>query len=58
MTNQFIKKVLEAGIYDTRKYRYVVEEDITTRKIKRLPIYKLDTTAALNDWEIIYTEEM
>lgn len=42
-------------IVDTRKYRYIIDEDIRLERplIKRLPIEDLDTTAAIDGWEVV-----
>ena len=57
MTNDFIARILRERTLDTAKYRYIVteEHDDTHQwaEIKRLPIDKLDTTAALTDWETV-----
>ena len=59
MKNEFIEKILNArtGSYDTAKYRYIVKDcyDSTRqwREIRRLPLDKLDTTAALTEWETV-----
>lgn len=55
MTKEFIKKVLNKWTVDTRKYRYVAEYDPCGYVcIKRLELYKLDTTRALTDWKVVY----
>ena len=53
MTNKFVKKVKLYGIVDTRKYRYVYRNDGASAWIERLPIIWLDTTRAINEWEIV-----
>ena len=54
MTESFKQKVIENGIYDTERYRWIY--DINTNTIQRLPIQYLDTTRALSDWEIVESE--
>ena len=53
MTNKFIDKVIREGIVDTKNYRYVYRVDKTRAVVERLPIKKLDTTAALEPWEVV-----
>lgn len=59
MTKGFVTRVLNERIVDTRKYRYVVVEcyDHASQwlEIHRLPISDLDTTAAIDGWETVYT---
>lgn len=50
MTKKFIKKVQAKGIVDTKKYRYVERGQY----IKRLPLDYLDTTRAIDGWEIVF----
>lgn len=61
----FIKRILNEKIVDTKKYRYIVREHTHTGRrtgnthtvpvIYRIPICELDTTAALwpGEWEKI-----
>lgn len=66
MTKSFIQKVLAAGSIDTNRYRYVTRtvtyydysEDRYVRgtDIMRLPVEELDTTGALSDWHVVYSE--
>ena len=49
MTNKFKQRVIQYGIVDTRKYRYVLRENA----IYRLPIAYLDTTTAIDGWELV-----
>ena len=53
MTKKFESKVLYRGIVDTRKYRYVTKEIADHLEIRRIELSKLDTTAALTDWETV-----
>ena len=59
MKREFYEKVLRAGRWDGKKYRYVAREKYNHQdqwvEIQRLPLQALDTTAALNDWETVYT---
>lgn len=66
MKKAFIEKVRAEKIVDTRKFRYVSDcadycdpDDgcfHTEFRIKRLPVEDLDTTAAIDGWETVYTE--
>lgn len=49
MSKAFEQKVINEGIVDTKKYRYTY----SMGKIKRIELDKLDTTAALTDWQIV-----
>ena len=49
MTKTFETRVKREGIVDTKNYRYCVRYN----KIVRIALDKLDTTAALADWEIV-----
>lgn len=53
MKEQFVRRVLTEGIVDTQKYRYVV--DYHRCCIKRIRLEDLDTTRAINGWEVVYT---
>ena len=57
MTQAFIDRLMKERIVDTAKYRYIVteEHDATAQwaEIRRLPLDKLDTTAANTDWETV-----
>lgn len=53
MTQEFIEKVIRERIVDTKTYRYIVKDVGDHMEIRRLPISKLDTTAALSGWEIV-----
>jgi hypothetical protein len=57
MTKEFIDRVIREGIVDTKTYRYI-RKDMTGAteqwvEIRRLPIDKLDTTAAIDGWETV-----
>lgn len=54
MKKEMIAKVQAQGIVDTKNYRYMYEADNAHECIKRLPIDDLDTTAALDSWEIVW----
>lgn len=66
MTKAFIQKVLAAGAIETKRYGYVTRivtyydysEDRYVREtdIMRLPVEELDTTGALSDWQVVYSE--
>ena len=51
MKKDFIKKVIEQGIVDTKLFRYIYESN--TNEIKRLSIKDLDTTNAIDNWETV-----
>jgi hypothetical protein len=53
MTQQFVDKIIREGIVDTKNYRYITKECGDHLEIRRLPIEKLDTTAALSEWETV-----
>ena len=53
MTKAFESKVLKEGIVDTKNYRYRFVSEPCNVRIERIEIYKLDTTLALTDWEIV-----
>lgn len=55
MKKEFENKVINLGIYDTKKYRYVYKAYPDRGEIQRLPIKNLDTTACLDGWEIVKT---
>ena len=49
MTKAFENRVNREGIVDTKNYRYYARDN----KIIRIELDKLDTTAALTDWETV-----
>lgn len=53
MKKSFEEKLLRERIVDTKQFRYVVEETPNALVIKRIPLEKLDTTAAIDGWEVI-----
>lgn len=53
MTKKFESKVLYRSSVDTRKYRYVAKKFADHLEIRRIELSKLDTTAALTDWETV-----
>lgn len=57
MTKSFMERVKNERIVDTRKYRYVLDAPVGKPSpcIKRLPISDLDTTAAIDGWEVVAT---
>lgn len=56
MTKTFIEKVKNEKVVDTRKYRYILVDTVgKTPCIKRLPRIDLDTTAAIDGWEVVAT---
>ena len=61
MKKSFIAKVLHEEMVDTREYRYLVRTKNSLsdrwRIIIRLPISDLDTTAAIDGWEEVWSEK-
>lgn len=59
MKKEFIAKVIREGIVDTKTYRYTAHlvngADEQYTEIRRLPLADLDTTAALDPWEVVWT---
>lgn len=55
MKKEFWERVKRERIVDTKKYRYVLDTDIRLERplIKRLPNEDLDTTAAIDGWEVV-----
>ena len=53
MNAKFIDKVIREGIVDTKNYRYAYRVGKTRAVVERLPINQLDTTAALEPWEVV-----
>lgn len=51
MTNKFYERVMKERTVDTRNYRYTINE--REGEIVRLRIEYLDTTRALNEWEMV-----
>ncbi len=49
MTKAFENRVNKEGSVDTKNYRYCLRGN----KIVRIALDKLDTTAALTDWETV-----
>lgn len=53
MTAKFIDWVIRDGVVDTMAYRYAFRADKTHAVVERLPINQLDTTAALEPWDVV-----
>lgn len=53
MKKIFENKVIRNGIVDTKKYRYILRTTLSGDLIERIPIEYLDTTMAINGWEIV-----
>jgi 2-iminoacetate synthase ThiH len=57
MTKALMLRVLRESIVDTANYRYTIREAHDERgqwlEFIRLPIKALDTTAALDGWEVV-----
>jgi len=58
MKKEFIEKVLRERIVDTKQYRYVAKVKDGKQYINRLPVADLDTTAAIDGWETVWSEKM
>lgn len=55
MKKKFLERVMRERMVDTRKYRYLFATKNGKAEVIRLPLEDLDTTAALNDWETVWT---
>lgn len=53
MTKSFFERIMREGTVDTRIYRYYLVCRADRGYIERIELDKLDTTAALTDWEIV-----
>lgn len=53
ISKKFMDRVLSERIVDTKTYRYTVKEFADRQEIRRLPIYQLDTTSAIDGWETV-----
>lgn len=55
MTKQFRDRIIKEGSVDTRIYRYIIKQNVQTWKyeIRRIRLDALDTTEAINGWEVI-----
>lgn len=54
MTKALIERVKNEKVVDTRKYRYILDEPVDkTPCIKKLLINDLNTTAAIDGWEVV-----
>lgn len=51
MTKQFLKRVVNESIVDTKMHRYIYNTG--NGNIEPLPLEKLNTTYALTDWEVV-----
>lgn len=51
MTKQFLKRVVNESIVDTKMHRYIYNTG--NGNIERLPLGKLNTTYVLTDWEVV-----
>lgn len=52
MTKNFVNRVEKEYIVDTKNYRYKFETGNRGARILRISLDKLDTTAAINGWEV------
>ena len=56
MTKALFERVKREKVVDIRKYRYILDDTVgKTPCIKRLPRIDLDTTAAIDGWEVVAT---
>lgn len=55
ISKNFAAKVLANGMIDTRNYRYIIKCDNYGCQVLALPIKFLDTTAAYDNWKVVYT---
>lgn len=57
MKKEFIDLVMRERVVDTRSYRYIVKECYNATEqwaeIRRLPLSDLDTTKAIDGWEVV-----
>lgn len=57
MTRRFKRKIMREIIVDTKKYRYLLDEDIgnSRPRIKKIPLKYVGTTGFLDDtnWKIV-----
>ena len=57
MKKSFENRIMNEHIVDTRNYRYIVADCYDDKhqwaEIRRLPLDKLDTTAANDSWETV-----
>lgn len=54
VSKKFIEKVIANGSVDTKSYRYIVKDLPGRQEVRRLPICRLDTTAAIDGWETVW----
>lgn len=61
MKDSIRARVLQGEIVDTKKHRYILKECGNHEKqwaeIRRLPLEYLDTTAAIDGWEVVEVVE-
>ena len=53
MTKTFREKILKNGTVNTKNYRYHVAQYPEHCEIRRIQLEYLDTTAAIDEWEIV-----
>lgn len=57
MTEKFFRKIIREDIVDTKKYRYTTREKVVDGRqilqVIRIPLEKLNTTAAFDEWEVV-----
>lgn len=54
VSKKFIEKVIANGSIDTKSYRYIVKDLPDRQEVRRLPICRLDTAAAIDGWETVW----
>ena len=53
INKHFEKRIIREGIVDTTKFRYITKEQPDGLYILRLRKDDLDTTEAVNGWEVV-----
>lgn len=53
MTKTFENRIIRERSVDTKTYRYILVDTATTREIRRIRLDYLDTTAAIDGWELV-----
>lgn len=53
MKQEIVDRIIREGAVDTDNYRYVHESDNVGKRIKRIRLDALDTTAARDGWEVV-----
>jgi hypothetical protein len=53
MKKELKERIIREGLVDTKNYRYVIKYLPDRAEIRRLSIADLDTTSAIDGWEIV-----